>query len=578
MTLSAVSFRAAIGRAALWLAVLAGLPISLAAQQGQLLTGYLREEGTGQPVQGAFVAVLDAEERRVAGALTLPDGRFLIRVPVPGVYRLRPERIGFSSVLSDPVRIDPGQTVRLDLVAPAQAIELGGIEVDGTVRCDLGEAGQATMQLWEEARKALSVARWTEQAERFEYELESWERTLDPRGRQIMAERKRRSTHIGRHAYRAIDPEQLEADGYVAGDLAKGFQYFAPDAEVLLSDSFLRTHCFTAVRDDERFGLRFEPAPGRRVPDVSGTLWMAERSTRLERLNYRYVNLPDLAEAGIEDRSGGEVRFEALPSGEWIVRWWEIRMPVLVRGMGIGAQPRPRLQVAEVRTQGGEVVEVREMQGRTGLTRGRAGPAPGFLRGFVADSTAGAVLEGATVFLSGTSRSTTSSDDGTFVLDELREGSYTLALQHPRLAQLGVPSPTQVVEIRQGRETLTALAIPSISTLVEQACIDAQGDPLEPGTAAVGGVVRTGGLPIDELTVRVDWQRIDQQAGRARVVNGGADIRPDELGRWGVCRIPTGHRVVVQVIYGQLESVPVELGLLDRDETRWVTLEAPTPN
>lgn len=333
----------------------------LESQERQGVTGYVFEEGSQRPVQGAFVILLDDEGRRVGGTLSHDDGRFVVAAPAPGRYRLRPERIGFRSVPSEEVLVPPGEMVRLDLVAPAQAVLIRGIEVGGEKRCDLSDvAGRATMALWDEARKALQVARWTESTERFAYELRNWDRTYDAGGRRIVGERVERSTHVGRHAFRAMDPSTLVEEGYVVGSASEGYDYYAPDAEILLSDSFLGTHCFQAVRRGGRLGLRFSPIPDRAAPDVEGTLWMAPNSTRLERLEYSYVNAPDLERAGADGRFGGEVRFEELPGGEWIVRWWEIRMPVLVRRVESAAGGSETLEITQVKAQGGEVEAVRD--------------------------------------------------------------------------------------------------------------------------------------------------------------------------------------------------------------------------
>ena len=561
----------------LWLLL---TPLAAEAQVRQGVTGIVRQEGTGLGIQGAFVALLDRDGRRVGGVLTLQDGRYLLRVARPGTYRLQPERIGFRADPSAEVTVRPGQLVRVDLTASADAIELAGIAVDGDRRCDLGEEGRATMELWEQASRALAVARWTEASERFAYELRSWERSLGPRGRQVISEREQRTSHVGRHAYRAIDPAELESEGYARGDLASGFQYFAPDAETLLSDGFLRTHCFRSVREGERLGLEFEPIDGRRVPEVEGTLWMAPASTRLERLEYRYVNIPDLAEAGLEGRSGGEVVFEELEGGEWIVRWWEIRMPVLVRRMNLDRPPRPVLQVAEIRTQGGEVEDVRlAASGVRRLGNDRAADR-GSILGEVVDSTTQAALAEATVYLSGTDRRATSGGDGSFVIDGIRPGIYTVALQHPRLAQLGVTPPTVLVEVAAGVATVAELSIPSLETLVAEACAAVGSEAGEPGTGAVGGVVRTGGVPVEELAVEVTWQRIEVSGARPAAVGAVAEVQPDRLGRWGVCSVPTGHRIQVRVVRRSSAGVEVsdalELGTLERSETRWVTAPAPS--
>lgn len=58
--------------------------------------------------------------------------------------------------------------------------------------------------------------------------------------------------------------------------------FYAPDAEVLLSDAFLDSHCFSlreaTVQGEARLGLTFEPVPGRTIPEVRGVLWWTPKT------------------------------------------------------------------------------------------------------------------------------------------------------------------------------------------------------------------------------------------------------------------------------------------------------------
>ena len=91
----------------------------LAAQGRQAIRGTLAEEGTLQPIGGAFVTVLDEAGERIAGGLSRDDGSFLIDVPTPGTYRLRAERIGFESTESILVAVTEGRISEIELVFPS---------------------------------------------------------------------------------------------------------------------------------------------------------------------------------------------------------------------------------------------------------------------------------------------------------------------------------------------------------------------------------------------------------------------------------------------------------------------------
>jgi hypothetical protein len=71
-------------------------------------------------------------------------------------------------------------------------------------------------------------------------------------------------------------------------------------------------------------GLGFEPVPGRDVPDIAGTFWLEEDSGQLRTVEFRYV------EAGRPFRMGGfgQINFQALADGPWVVDSWWIRWPL----------------------------------------------------------------------------------------------------------------------------------------------------------------------------------------------------------------------------------------------------------
>lgn len=64
----------------------------------QTLGGEILEKGTGQPVQGVLVLLLEEGGKSRAGAITNAAGRFLLQAPDPGRYMIRAERIGYETV------------------------------------------------------------------------------------------------------------------------------------------------------------------------------------------------------------------------------------------------------------------------------------------------------------------------------------------------------------------------------------------------------------------------------------------------------------------------------------------------
>ncbi|NIP81097.1 MAG: hypothetical protein GWM90_18510, partial [Gemmatimonadetes bacterium] len=60
-----------------------GALLAGAEGQAQTLVGSVVEEGTRQPLVGAFLRLEDRDGARHGGVLSGPDGRFVLRVPAP---------------------------------------------------------------------------------------------------------------------------------------------------------------------------------------------------------------------------------------------------------------------------------------------------------------------------------------------------------------------------------------------------------------------------------------------------------------------------------------------------------------
>src|SRR4029077_2169307 len=60
--------------------------------------------GSGTPISGALVALLDGHDSVVAEGLSTESGARVLRV-APGVYRVRVRRIGYMPFISAPVSL-----------------------------------------------------------------------------------------------------------------------------------------------------------------------------------------------------------------------------------------------------------------------------------------------------------------------------------------------------------------------------------------------------------------------------------------------------------------------------------------
>ncbi|MCK5489899.1 MAG: hypothetical protein KAI98_07915, partial [Gemmatimonadetes bacterium] len=144
-------------------------------------------------------------------------------------------------------------------------------------------------------------------------------------------------SYAGRHPWRSVPITELEEHGY-AREAEEGTYFYGPDGEVLLSDQFLDSHCFRyrTGDDDIVVGLAFEPV--RQVDDrvdVDGVLWLNRETSQLRTLEFRYTGIERPTHLGTGPGPYGQMEFDQLPDGGWIVRDWWIRTPTGSRQRGV---------------------------------------------------------------------------------------------------------------------------------------------------------------------------------------------------------------------------------------------------
>ncbi|HUP18700.1 MAG TPA: carboxypeptidase regulatory-like domain-containing protein [Gemmatimonadota bacterium] len=314
-----------------FIAGVAAVLLAAAPAASQSIHGRLTEEGSGVPVAGAFVVLLDVSKAQRDVALTDADGRFIVVAPAAGRYVIGVDRIGYLSTSSDPIELEAGRVVQYHLstlVAPVELADIGvTIESDCTVRPEEdADAGR----LWEEVSKTLNVTAFAQNRGLLHYAVTARKRQLDPYNLRVRSEQSRSLTGLSRGSpYVALPPQALADEGFVRFQ-GEEVVYYGPDAETLLSDEFLDGHCF-AVREPppehpDWVGLAFAPARNRRQPDIEGTLWVDVPTGELRQLDYEYTNLP----AALEGKgAGGRIEFARLDSGEGYISRWGILMPVI---------------------------------------------------------------------------------------------------------------------------------------------------------------------------------------------------------------------------------------------------------
>ncbi|MCG6958208.1 MAG: carboxypeptidase-like regulatory domain-containing protein [Gemmatimonadetes bacterium] len=516
----------------------------------QMVSGRVRDESTGSALATVFVALYDTAGARVAAGLTSGDGRYSLHAPTPGSYLLKAELIGYDEYQSPaPLDVGTAEATEHDVVLSLSAIPLTGIEVEGKSRCEVRPAeGVRTAQVWSEARKALQLAAWTESAKLVRYRLTNYRTVVDARTERVVDEE--RSTSAGYSAgspYQSLDPDDLVRDGYVRAAEGGGWLYYAPDAEVLLSDAFLDGHCFQLVEhetDGTLLGLAFRPVSRGRTSDIQGVLWLNRTNSRLERMEFSYTRLPFPVES---EQIGGDATFERLPEGPWIIRSWEIRAPEValdrmgrVGRVGSGAA-QDRYRVVRIDETGGVVEQVLMAPG-LGVVPDAA-PTSGTISGIVLEPTGSAGVADARVVVVGVPDTITTGPDGRFRVDGLRPGLYRLRVEPPGWDAPWSPPTTTDVTVAGGSVHESEIHLSSPGAVVEEWC---GATPQHLGVLFGRVLHPETGAPLPQVDVVVTWNRITApgRTSEWEALSGTSDPN----GWYRICGVPSDEALRVRAV------------------------------
>ena len=345
------------------LLVSALLALSTTSTSAQVVRGTVVDSLTGAPVRDALVMLIGHDGAPHARALSLDAGGYAIAAPSPGRYSIRTKRIGYRAVQSGPFNVAEGEVRVHDVLAPTIRVSLPSVTVHAQRHCVVRPGdGVPAFTLWEEVRTALYQTQLAERGDLFQTTARRWARELDTLARFVHNDSTWMLSGMAQRPFVAIPADHLERVGFIEKKGHNTWYFYAPDADVLLSEIFLRNHCFRLTEGREGLiGLAFEPAKKRRVADVSGVLWLDAATAELRHLEFSYTKLP----WGVPvSRVGGRVEFEQLASGVWIVRRWYVRAPRMgvehsYFRIGGGLQVRTRERFVSIIEHGGEVLETR---------------------------------------------------------------------------------------------------------------------------------------------------------------------------------------------------------------------------
>ncbi len=447
-----------------------GSAIALASSEpvaAQVVRGLVTERTTNAPVDGVVLSVLDPRDSVVVQVLSNDGGGFDIRLPSAGMYTIDVKRIGVKRVRLTPFAVGEGETKRLDILLEPVPAVLSSVNVRGRTSCVRNPQTNAkTAALWDDARAALTAAIITRSLTIGDDSVMRFERKLDVNTWRVLYETRRKVSASIDRPFRSLPAEVLSVGGYVTVNQDGTTDYYAPDADVLLSDTFLADHCFKiqqgTLEHTGYVGLAFQPVPERKKPDIKGVLWMDARNNELRTVEFTYSWLPnDLRPADF----GGTVSFFRLPGGRWIVRSWRIRMPEFgyQRPGFMGRSPTP--VVVRIAEEGG-AVPLNTLLNQAGNVHGTV----------VLDTVSNRPIAGITVALEGTADSTRTATDGSFELPFVPPGSYTVVLRHPALDSLGIQHLVKTLDVEAGKASAMKIRFPSNEELAARMCGGVQVD------------------------------------------------------------------------------------------------------
>lgn len=333
------------------LALLGGVVRVLGAQsvRSRLLDGT-----THQPVSGALAELRNSRGEAVAQTFSSPSGGFLLIAPAGTSYQLHVAAIGYARHATISVTIGAEPLVLPDVVLTPVAVSLPELRaMAGKRACGKSELNPETFGgLLESARTSLQVMDATLRSAQLGFETQTIHSlTLRKAFNDSSVSADTVAGVLHEWPVRSLSIDSLQRLGFERPKTpaeGSGRHYYGPDMEVLVSDWFLDSHCFTLDRNrstGDSVVIKFDPAGHPAHTDVSGTLVLDRTTLTMRRMTYALRNLPD----GLPDRSaGGEMRFAEKGTGLWVPVEWAIWAPVtkmvrlLARPSFVGTAPGQR--------------------------------------------------------------------------------------------------------------------------------------------------------------------------------------------------------------------------------------------
>jgi hypothetical protein len=509
---------------AMWLRVTVLIAFLVGSEPllAQQIRGVVRDSATGTPIAGAVVALLRADGATVARGLTDVDGTFSIG-PAAAARRIRVLRIGFR-----PTEVLVG-TQAMQIAMTKVSMVLDAVTVSAS-SCQRWTGRESAMAVYEHARAAL-LAMVLARSKRGSFVALRYDQTLEGT-----------SDHIVRNVVRVDSTTRssvsfsaaLGAPDFVESGFgrqqADGFEFLAPDADILLDERFARGYCFhlapPAPGRVGQIGLGFAAArPARDRVDIEGTLWVDTIGRTLRDIEFRYVGLDPFLE---RFRPGGRIAFEELSNGTMLITQWALRL--------VGT----RIDTVREHRRGGRVENVE----RTGVVASIAGgelASAWWPDGTRYEGSLGRLLiqarnedgpvAGARFRLVDTPIERASDSVGRAELAPLVPGPYEVVIIDSALKQLSLTIPTGV-QFMAARDSVhsATISVPTLAEYVARRCTDSGRRPPVGSRYLLARVLTPYDEPVGDLDYLIEKRPINSESLEAPVAKG-------EIGTDGVIEL-----------------------------------------
>ncbi|MBK8247315.1 MAG: carboxypeptidase regulatory-like domain-containing protein [Gemmatimonadetes bacterium] len=499
------------------LAALAFVLIAPAAVNAQRVRGVVIESDGTTPAAHVALLLVDSAGALTARGQTGGSGSFELVAPAPGSYRLRALRVGFAPTVSELLVLGPEEVRTVRITLAGQRVTLPAVQVTDRAACGSTRGtGGTLLDVWDQARAALQGASQARGDGIAATTRVAWMRSqplLNDSAAQTWFDQPRESSV---EAFRSRSAGELVREGFMtsAGD---SVEFHAPDAQVLLDPEFAAWYCFGLVappedhRDWLGLSLRAQGAVEGRVT-IEGTLWLT-RAGALQHFEYRYAGMDKVYD---DAEPGGRVDFMQLPTGQWIVSRWMLRMGEAlteVRRQSVGRNESRWRRTRLVR-----IVERGAWVSRVQLADGQfVEPNRSVVRLMLAAPDQGVEqLAGTDVSIPEDAFTAQASETGSVLLEAIGPGQHRVLLRTPLMRDLGLAPETTSVALLPSVLELR-LPVPTLATLRQRIC------PANPRDAVAAGLLPAG--TAGPLVVR-----------RAQDATGaGVPVVVDSAGRWHAC-------------------------------------------